>query len=141
MRRKKTLKDSKKPSTDTEEVMKAEKNTWEYLLLSWLDKFVYARNNKSNLIKCQCCPHIETSQLIYTANQLTGFYMRATLALNWLIFKITRTMWKQMNQLNSKLVKLTLKSFATWMFKTGALLLNTVAHPPYHLNLKQQMLR
>ena len=33
-------------------------------------------------IKCQCCPRIETSQLIYTANQLTGFYMRATLALN-----------------------------------------------------------
>ena len=29
-----------------------------------------------------CCPHIETSQLICTANQLTGFYMRATLALN-----------------------------------------------------------
>ena len=26
-----------------------------------------------------CCPHIETSQLICTANQLTGFYMRATL--------------------------------------------------------------
>ena len=25
---------------------------------------------------------IETSQLIFTANQLTGFYMRATLALN-----------------------------------------------------------
>ena len=35
-------------------------------------------------IKCQCCPHIETSQLICTANQLTGFYMRATLALNGL---------------------------------------------------------
>ena len=31
-------------------------------------------------IKCQCCPHIETTQLICTANQLTGFYMRATLA-------------------------------------------------------------
>ena len=30
-------------------------------------------------IKCQCCPHIET-----TANQLTGFYIRATLALNGL---------------------------------------------------------
>ena len=28
---------------------------------------------------------IETSQLIYTANQLTGFYMRVTLALNGLI--------------------------------------------------------
>ena len=26
-------------------------------------------------IKRQCCPHIETSQLICTANQLTGFYM------------------------------------------------------------------
>ena len=24
-------------------------------------------------IKCHCCPHIETSQLICTANQLTGF--------------------------------------------------------------------
>ena len=27
-------------------------------------------------IKCQYCPHIETSQLICKANQLTGFYMR-----------------------------------------------------------------
>ena len=35
-------------------------------------------------IKCQCCPHIEASQLICTANQLTGFYMRAALALNGL---------------------------------------------------------
>ena len=30
---------------------------------------------------------IETSQLICCANQLTGFYMRSTLALNGLIFK------------------------------------------------------
>ena len=37
------------------------------------------------IIKCQCCPHAETSQLIYTTNQLTGFYMRATLAFNGLI--------------------------------------------------------
>ena len=36
-------------------------------------------------IKCQCCPHIENSQLICTANQLTGFFMRATLAFNGLI--------------------------------------------------------
>ena len=35
-------------------------------------------------LKCQCCPHIETSQWICCANQLTGFYMRATLALNGL---------------------------------------------------------
>ena len=35
-------------------------------------------------IKWQCCPHAETSQLIFCANQLTGFYMRATLELNGL---------------------------------------------------------
>ena len=35
-------------------------------------------------IKCQCFPHIETSQLNCTGNQLTGFYMRTTLALNGL---------------------------------------------------------
>ena len=32
------------------------------------------------------CPHIETSQLIWTANQLTGFCMWATLAFNGLKF-------------------------------------------------------
>ena len=32
-------------------------------------------------IKYQCCPHIETSQLICCANELTGFYMMVTLAL------------------------------------------------------------
>ena len=31
---------------------------------------------------CQCYPLIETSQLICIANQLTGFYMTATLALH-----------------------------------------------------------
>ena len=35
-------------------------------------------------IKCQCCPHTETSQLICCANHLTDFYMRTTLALNGL---------------------------------------------------------
>ena len=30
-------------------------------------------------------PHIETSQLICTVKQLTGFYMRATLAFNGLL--------------------------------------------------------
>ena len=43
------------------------------------------------LFKCQCCPHIETSQLIYTARQLTGFYMRATLTLNGLIKLIDKS--------------------------------------------------
>ena len=36
-------------------------------------------------IKCQCYPHIETSQLICCENQLTGYYMRATLVVNGLI--------------------------------------------------------
>ena len=35
-------------------------------------------------MRYQCFPHIETIQLICYANQLTGFYMRATLALNCL---------------------------------------------------------
>ena len=34
------------------------------------------------LIKRQSCYHIETSQLICSANQLTGFYMMATLVFN-----------------------------------------------------------
>ena len=33
---------------------------------------------------CRCCPHLKTSQVICCANQLTGFYMRGTLALNGL---------------------------------------------------------
>ena len=32
--------------------------------------------------KCQNYPHIETSQLVCTVNQLSGFYMRVTLAFN-----------------------------------------------------------
>ena len=39
-----------------------------------------------NLIKRQSCHDIETSQLICSANQLTAFYMMASLAFNKLIF-------------------------------------------------------
>ena len=42
---------------------------------------IYRKNKDSDPIKCQCCPHIETSQSIGTANQLTGFCMRTKLAL------------------------------------------------------------
>ena len=35
-------------------------------------------------IKCQCSPHIVTSQLICCVNQLIGFYIRATLTFNGL---------------------------------------------------------
>ena len=42
-----------------------------------------------------CCPHIETSQLVCTANQLTSFYLRATLALNGLTLR-ARTLLKNL---------------------------------------------
>ena len=38
----------------------------------------------SPFFMCQCCPHIENSELICIDNKLTGFYVRATLALNGL---------------------------------------------------------
>ena len=38
------------------------------------------------LIKCQSCHYMETSQLICYANQLTGFYMMATLAFNEIVY-------------------------------------------------------
>ena len=37
------------------------------------------------LIKCQSCHHVETIQLIFIANYLTGFYMMKKLELNKLI--------------------------------------------------------
>ena len=49
VRRKETLKDLKRSRTDAEKVMKAEKDMREYLFLSWLDSFVYEKNNKCNL--------------------------------------------------------------------------------------------
>ena len=48
-------------------------------------------------IKCQqCCPHMETSQIICTAGRLTGFCVGATLAVNGIIIewhssKLSRT--------------------------------------------------
>ena len=62
-------------------------------------------------IKCQCCPHIETSQSICCANQLTGFSMRATMALNGLsailkaslFFSILINMAISSNQISCKI--------------------------------------
>ena len=52
---------------------------------SWMFRFrLRHQTSDAQSIKCQCCTHMETSQLICCANQLTGFYMRATLALNGL---------------------------------------------------------
>ena len=38
--------------------------------------------DRLNSLNASHCPHIETSQLIYSANQLTGFYMRETTTFN-----------------------------------------------------------
>ena len=46
---------------------------------------ITVEENLLKAVKHLCCPHIETSQLICTANQLTGFYMRATKHKNILV--------------------------------------------------------
>ena len=43
-------------------------------------------------VKCHCCLHIETSQLICSTNQLTGFCMRATLVFNGLMSRFVVSM-------------------------------------------------
>ena len=61
------------------------------------EKLTYCQNAKSlqrfsemsYFIKHQSCHHIETSQLICSVNQLTGFYMIATLAFNELSTVLT----------------------------------------------------
>ena len=62
----------------------------------------------------QVFPHIETSQLICCANQLTGFYMRATLALNG--FKQLAFGWQIEKQL-SALKPLSLSSNKNYRLK------------------------
>ena len=47
-------------------------------------------------IKCLGCSHIETSHLVCCVNQLTGFYMRATLALNGL--KLLKSMFFKLEE-------------------------------------------
>ena len=51
-------------------------------------KFICSKTPRflhTKLIKCRRCHPIETSQLIYRTNQLTGFYMMAALAFHELI--------------------------------------------------------
>ena len=55
-----------------------------FILLAWVPSEITKIGNL--LMKRQSCHHIETSQLICSANQLTGLYMMTTLAfneLNW----------------------------------------------------------
>ena len=53
---------------------------WNITQFRILWKKDYKDHSVAQSINCQYCFYIETSQLICTANQLTGFYMRATLA-------------------------------------------------------------
>ena len=70
------------------------KKNW---IFSWIDVFskvlefylmVLFPCEYPKLLKHQTCHHIKTSQLIWKANQLTGFYMMAILAFNELIYYI-----------------------------------------------------
>ena len=70
------------------------------------------------MIKCQCCPPIETSQLIYTANQLTGFYMRATLALNGLTFNLNLNLTSTQVPVKNLRLSFLRKIFSDYQSKT-----------------------
>ena len=51
---------------------------------------VHMERNRCQLFNDQCSHHIETSQLIYRANQLTGFYMMGTLVVKGLRNALSR---------------------------------------------------
>ena len=51
---------------------------------------------KVQLIKCQSCHHIETSQLTCFLNQLTGFYKTASLGFNELMYFISNITWSKL---------------------------------------------
>ena len=61
------------------------------------------KGNKIKLVnsKCQCCHHIKTDWLIFCANQLTGFYMMATLVITRLTAK---TYWIKWNSKDMSLI-------------------------------------
>ena len=85
--------------------------TWLLLPTKWLLRFIWSITLKDSKdvfccsqtfhrffpghwhIKCQCCSHIETTQLLCFANPLTGFCMRATLALNGLNWEMFLQLW------------------------------------------------
>ena len=54
------------------------------ILGKFFRRFLKHKLGEDYLIKRQSCHHIETSQLIYSANHLTGFYMRGTLVVKGL---------------------------------------------------------
>ena len=62
------------------------KRAWSKKKQRFLQVYIVTEKMSRQPIKCQCCLLIETSQLICYANQLTGFYMRTTLAFNGLSF-------------------------------------------------------
>ena len=57
-----------------------------------------------NLMKRENCHHMETTQLIYPANKLTGFYMMATLAFNELTLVANGVTLKTLITINDKLI-------------------------------------
>ena len=67
------------------------------------------------LIKRQNWHHIETSQLICTANQLTGFYITTTLAFNELIKRLRKDIHLKKKKVTSSFFKV-VKQFYSKLF-------------------------
>ena len=93
-------------------------------------------------IKHQSCHHIETSQLICTANQLTGFYMMPTLAFNELIllYKIKLCQKKVVEKLSFNELKIEkvkffrqspTKIFCIHVFNVGGCLASCLTFRPF----------
>ena len=61
---------------------------WRKIFLSYLDYFLKLLRMPFNLLTTNVSHHIETSQLICIANQLTGFYMMGNIGCQWVEKKI-----------------------------------------------------
>ena len=81
----------------------------------------------------QCSHHVETSQLICSANQLTGFYMRGTLVVKRLMYS-----YENLKGLMTKIL-LTNMLFATALKVSvfGVILVHIFPHSEYGLNTER----
>ena len=87
------------------------------------------------LIKCQSCRLIETSQLICRANQLIGFYMMATLAFSSILLirseHLSGVHKYENNDKSSFLMYNPLISIIFFLFKSHEMFLSTVSQPAF----------
>ena len=98
-----------------------------------MDWFLYDNGLRLERVKCQCSPHIETSHLIFCTKQLTGFYMRAALALIGLlqvIKKDTKTNIIDEHWFNIIVIKIPVSYFFNQFLKLPLIFFRIVCHLP-----------